>query len=344
MKKQLLAFITSFTIIAINQVQAQCDFTPKVVQSTPALCPNGKDTILVTDSYDSYQWYKNGRLIPGATKRFYVAHQFQDAESFFKVEVTKNGCTTFSNKVFVDQYAFLPPYFIETGDIGVYNPYLDALVECPRDTLTLVLGTYILNVQWYNNFKPIPGATTDTFVVTSNGSYTACGSPVTCPSFVDCQALPVNVIFDTLNPVITQRHDTLYASKAKSYQWLYNGKIIAGATNNFFVPSKSGTYKVAVNDKYKCALISESFVYNGFKKETIIVAPNPVHDVMHLRIKTNDGVQLIVSDLFGNRLMQVPVTNAYQTVIVSNLHPGTYMLQLLNKEKLVIGSGKIFKQ
>lgn len=346
MRKQLLCIMTFIGTLAVTKVNAQCDFTPKIIPNKSILCPNSKDTFVTTEAYDSYQWYRNNRPIPGATHRYYVAHSQNDVGTFIKVVATKNGCTDTSNRVFVDGWAFLPPTIIETGDIGVYDPYRDALIECKSDTLILTLGSpYNVNIQWYNNYKPIPGANEQSYIVTQNGSYTVCGAPDICPDYIACEGIPINVLYDTLHAEITERNDTLFASGSGDYQWFYNGDAIPNSNHKFLVPLKQGRYRVAVRDKYTCSDISETYIYTAGKKENLIsVSPNPVHDVMYVRIKSGDGAQIIVSDLLGNRLMQVPVTNFYQTISLANFHTGNYTVQLLNKQKQVIGTTKIFKE
>lgn|GEM_PF-1366193 len=346
MKKQLLCTAAFIGTLAVTKVNAQCDFTPEIVPKKVILCPNAKDTLATTEAYDSYQWYRNNRPVPGATHRYFVVHQQQDAGTFIKVEATRNGCSAFSKRMLIDGWAFLPPFIIESGDIGVYDPYRDALIECKRDTLILTLGSpYNVNIQWYNNYKPIPGANEQSYTVTKKGSYTVCGAPDICPDYIACESIPINVLYDSLHAEITERNDTLFASRGSDYQWFYNGELIPNSNQGFLVPLKNGRYRVAVRDKYTCSDVSQVYVYTAGSKESLIsVSPNPVHDVMYVKIKSNDASQIIVSDLLGNRLMQVPVTNFYQTISLANLHRGNYVVQLLNKQKQVIGTTKIFKE
>jgi hypothetical protein len=346
MKKRLLCAAAFIGAVTVTKLNAQCDFTPEIVPKRPILCPNGKDTLVTTETYDSYQWYRNNRPIPGATHRSYIAHSKDDVGAFIKVEATKNGCTAFSKRTFVDGWVFNPPIIIETGDVGVYDAYRDALIECKSDTLTLTLGsTYTVNIQWYNNYRPIPGADGQSYNVTQNGSYTVCGAPDICPDYVACEGIPLNALYDTLHAQIAERNDTLFASGAGDYQWFYNGEAISNSNKSFLVPLKNGRYRVAVRDRYTCRDLSEVYVYTVGKKENLIsVSPNPVHGVMYVRIKSGDAAQIIVSDLLGNRLMQVPVTSFYQTISLSNLHTGNYTVQLLSQQKQVIGTAKIFKE
>jgi hypothetical protein len=109
-------------------------------------------------------------------------------------------------------------YHYYNGDPGIYNPLKDVTFQCPGDTVVLTMGQpFTKNVQWYNNGKPIDGATSPKFIVTEKGSYTACGSPAVCPSFTDCEGIPVNFTFEKAEATITERNDTLFASGAKNY-------------------------------------------------------------------------------------------------------------------------------
>src|SRR2546430_8195554 len=107
MKKVSLLIIAVISLAAKN-VQSQCNFTPTIVPNSLIFCPNETDT-LSTQVYDTYQWYKNGKPIAGATQRTLVVHQETDQGYFFKVAVTKNGCRDTSKHVFADGYAFNPP-------------------------------------------------------------------------------------------------------------------------------------------------------------------------------------------------------------------------------------------
>src|SRR5687768_10000242 len=105
-----------FSLIFVS-VKGQCPFDPLVTPSNLILCPNESDT-LWTQVYDSYQWYKDGNPIPGATNQYYVVNQFADAGSYFSVSATDSSCTEMSPQVLVDGWAFLPPFVMHQGDLG----------------------------------------------------------------------------------------------------------------------------------------------------------------------------------------------------------------------------------
>ena len=327
-----------------SKLNAQCDLNPTITPPNPILCPNGTDT-LSTQKFDSYQWYKNGHAIPGATDRTYVVTQ-DDVVSYFKVEVTKDGCTDTSRRVLVDGYVFLLPFIIETGDVGIYDPSRDALIQCPGDTLILTLGDpYNVNIQWYDQGQAIKGANEQTYYVTSSGSYTVCGAPEVCPDYNSCESIPINVIFETPTAKIKERNDTLFATKAKRYQWFFNGKEIAGATDQYYVPNAIGRYKVAIADKYRCIAVSDAYFYTPSLKALISVAPNPVSDILHAHINVKGAAKIIISDLYGTRVLQSLITSpGDQNISMQNIRPGTYVLQVWDKQGRMQASTTIIKQ
>jgi hypothetical protein len=342
--KKILALLTAagFATIPFHS-SAQCDLNPVIKPDNLILCPGATDSLYTTKEYDTYQWFKGNKPIEGATERFYEVKQYRDAGSQFKVAVTRNGCSDTSKKVLVDGYVFLLPTIITTGDPGIYNPLKDVTFQCPGDTVVLTMGQpFTKNVQWYNNGKPIDGATSPKFIVTEKGSYTACGSPAVCPSFTDCEGIPVNFTFEKAEATITERNDTLFASGAKNYRWYYNGQLIPGARQGYIVPDRNGRYAVGINTTHNCTDLSDIYIYNN--AAVVTVSPNPVKNSMHVQINKTGVSQIILSDLFGNRFKQIPYHNNDEFINVSDLRTGTYVVQLLNNKQQVIGSTKIFKQ
>ncbi len=154
----------------------------------------------------------------------------------------------------------------------------------------------------------------------------------------------MNTIFENPEASITQKNDTLFSSKARKYQWLFNGDIIEGATDSFYVPVKNGRYKVMTIDRFRCAATSPAYVWLppvSISKNTISVSPNPVHDVLHLHSNIKNASQIIICDLTGTKFFEVPFTNIDQTIFTQKIPPGVYSLQLLNDKKQVLGSLKI---
>lgn len=313
---------------------AQCDFTPAVVPDNLVLCPNSSDTLFSTETGDAYQWYKNGKPIAGATQQYHIVSS-NETPSYFRVEVTRSGCTASSKKVLVDGYAFLLPYIIQD------NPQL---FYCPGDTAILEMGMpYNTNIQWYDAGNPIAGATNPVYNATTSGSYTACGAPEVCPNYVSCTDVPVVVNFRKPKATITERNDTLFASNASGYQWFYMRRKIDGATKNYFVPQRKGLYTVKTVDKYNCTAISNPYLFNPSTQNIIIAAPNPVQDVLHIQLLKDGVAKITVADYNGSIKIDMKPSSHNFDLPVQQLQTGTYIMNLYGNNGSLLSSVKIFK-
>jgi hypothetical protein len=339
-----------FTTFLSLAASAQCHLHASVNSSSPMLCPGGKDT-LSTQFYDTYQWYRNNKVIPGADKHFLVILQAQDEGASFTVRVTKNSCADTSDAVVLHSYVFSNPRILLSGDVGVYNPNQDALVECPDDTLRLTLDTpYTSKIQWYNSGKKLLGAHEQTYDVTRRGNYAVCAAPNVCPSSIVCDTASsdtsaVKVVYNTpKTPVITERNDTLLSTSAQKYQWYFSTGKIADANKRYYVPQQTGTYKVGTENNYHCKAISDPYRYTKDGLASVMVSPNPVKDVLHIRLNTDNAKQLLVFDLYGNLKLKAAVTSKDQSLSLQNLNAGTYILQVTDTQGQLITSVTIIKQ
>jgi PKD repeat protein len=141
---------------------------------------------------------------------------------------------------------------------------------------------------------------------------------------------------------INQSGDTLFAVPgAITYQWYYNGNIIAGATDYFYVAQASGDYNVVATDVNACEV--EAVIFNVFagipsigSSAGITLFPNPAGNL--LTIRTNSGGMpgdVIIFNPLGERLVVVPaMSTAEQTVDVSALLKGLYLLEVRAGEKV----------
>jgi len=344
MQRKLLLFCSTLILFAVFNVKAQCDLNPVIVPNDLMLCPNASDSLYTTEEYDTYQWYKGGKLIDGATSRYLRVNHYDDAAFYFTVTVTKGQCKATSDKVLVDGWAFasplmssnIPPRYVDFFGTGYY---------CAGDSLSFTfLPPYTTNIQWYNNFEPIEGANEQSYHVTGNGSYTVCGSPAVCPDFTSCQNLSVVVIFDSTKATVTREGNTFIAGKAKSYQWSLNGKDIPGATSQKYTAKKRGIYRVAVWSKYGCTDVSRPIVYLGLNNGLVTASPNPAGSVINVKIDAEDAAQIIISDAYGARRLQVAVSSLSQRVNVSTLNTGTYLLQVMDKNNNIVATTKFLKQ
>lgn len=181
---------------------AQCSFVPTVSPNNLILCPNTSD-MLQTEAYDSYQWLRDGQVLPGEVGQTLMVDAYNFGGSQVQVVATLNGCTDTSAAVLVDGWVFLLPYvIIETNCI--YDPTAEAWRCGINDTMKLTMGDpYDTLITWRNNQTPIVGANAKVFYVNASGSYTVSGSPLICPTFSQTTDVPVDVIFATSNDLTT---------------------------------------------------------------------------------------------------------------------------------------------
>lgn len=306
--KQVYLFLCFFLLTANNYAEAQCDFTPSVVPKNLVLCPGTEDTLRTTALYDSYQWYKGTKLLVGETKPYLVV-KAESTPAFFKVEVTRNGCTEMSARVLVDGYVFLLPYYIIEGNLS-FDPVKGVHIGCDKTPVELTYS-YPANVQWYNGDNPIPGANNAVYRPTKNGEYWACGAPEVCPNYIACdRAFGPTIFFDKVNPAIVEKGDSLVASKGsgrqfkyESYRWFYNGRPIPGATGTSILPTRSGAYRVAVIDVYDCRGVSEPYQFTVQTPAVqVILTPNPATNGAQISWDATYGfTQISVMDAFGKQ-------------------------------------------
>lgn len=185
-----------------TKVQAQCSLNPTITPNVVMMCPNTSDT-LRTGTYDSYQWFKNGQPIPGATLPYLVVNVFYDAPHWFSVRVTQDTCTATSQPVLVDGWGFLPPFVASSGRY-FFDGNVGAAQVCLGDTIFYQLYGPALSIQWTKDGVDIPGANGQFFYVTSTEVtsvhyYHVSGAPVECPNFIQNLGVTLNVQFVECN-------------------------------------------------------------------------------------------------------------------------------------------------
>jgi|GEM_PF-3516269 len=158
---------------------------PITVANGGFACYPGSVMLSTTASpYLSYQWKKNGVVIPGATSAVYYA----TATGTYKVIVTNlTGCSKASNNagVTVQQLA---GYITPSGSVTVCNGSPFTMVANP-------LNGY--NYQWKRNGNNIAGATSSVYIASQSGNYkvlitdpvTGCSllTPATVVTYINCR-------------------------------------------------------------------------------------------------------------------------------------------------------------
>ena len=203
----------------------------------------GNSVLLSTGSANSYQWYRNGNPIPGATTSSHNAI----LGGVYTVKLSNSSICTDSTVAGVT-VTLLPG---ATASISSGGP----LSFCNGGSVTLTAsgGT---TQQWYLNGNLIPGATNANFNAVSAGSYTVkvfnssgCPDSTIVPTFVDVQSAGL------LNPgpsAVCSGPLVMNALNGVRYQWFQDNNLLPGETNQQYTALVNGSYAVEIEFASGC--------------------------------------------------------------------------------------------
>ncbi|MFC0603093.1 M28 family peptidase [Winogradskyella pulchriflava] len=143
-----------------------------------------------------------------------------------------------------------------------------------------------------------------------------------------------------LDNSVTQSSTSLTANQASaSYQW-YNcdtNTIIPGATNQTFVPTVNGNYRVSISNG-SCEEISACYNFTTlsaeeFTKEDIQIYPNPVNNILNISNNTNTKLHISVVDITGKEIKKLKSKKESIQINLKNNASGVYFIKLTSKAK-----------
>ncbi len=264
-----------------------------VANGSLSFCSNTPTELSISNTYNftSFQWLRNGEIIPGATSPALSP----TTSGTYWAQLSNAFCTVTTQPLNVE---VLPaPQAVITNA----NP----TTVCEKKSVTLQAATGSLyQYQWNKNGQPIAGAT--------NASYTFKGSgtndyTVTITDANGCKAVsnPVTVIYQPLPSaqiaplgsldLCIAGSVVLEASSGPnySYTWYRDNVKISQATSQTYTATTIGSYKVRVTDEFGCKKKSPAVVvFNSCGKEK---------DPLVLVLKVNPTGRLIRFGLHGNR-------------------------------------------
>ncbi|MEP3208506.1 MAG: gliding motility-associated C-terminal domain-containing protein [Maribacter sp.] len=223
--------------------------------SKTALCAGDTETLVIdtTDPSWSYQWYKDGATISGATSTSYtVDASIAGFEGDYQVEISAIGaCTERSAPITITNAGA----FTVTRD----NPANVVVLPSQPETLSVSTTATTPSYQWYRNSAPIGGATNATLDITQDGTYYAavtssgsCSSTINSENTVAVVPASFEIVIDydspytacvstnailevaTINAVAsdgTRSDVTAQLETSFAYQWQLDGTNVGGATS-----------------------------------------------------------------------------------------------------------------
>jgi len=289
---------------------------------------------------------------------------------------TKDGCYAFANydNGAIGGYRTQPNW--DTTCIGVGCTYDYWIVKFCDSTAVPVAGftssnhicpgtctdfqnlsVYATSYQWF-----FPGATPDT-----STSYNPTNICYANPGNYNVQLIAINATgsdtlilsnYITVYPFpspqsISQSGDTLFAlAGSDSYQWYFNGSMLNGATNYYYIATTSGNYNVVATDSNGCeveAVINNVIAAVGSgSMQSIQVYPNPVTDKFTIqnlqacpscvagRVTSGTTVEISIYNVLGEKILSgLPRSIGTESVIdVSRITSGIYWLEIISDNKI----------
>jgi hypothetical protein len=208
----------------------------------------------------SYQWFKDGALLAGATSNVFNldSAQTNDAGSYVVTVSNFAGSTNSQPAVLT---VIVPPTITAQSKSQTVNK---------EDTVTLFVtaaGTAPMSYQWTKDNTNILGATTNTFVIAhaqtnDAGSYvvtvTNLGGSATTKALKLTVNVPPTIVTQPQSLAVTNGGFASFSVSATGaapliYQWLKNGTNITGASNIVLTiasaqPSDAANYTVVVTN------------------------------------------------------------------------------------------------
>ncbi len=233
--------------------------------NTPGSCPEpeisywgetdlctGQGVSLYTDwGYREIQWYKDNVIIDGETNSYYYATEAGE----YKVEVTENGCSAFSETVTV---RINPPP--SNADITAAGD----TTFCEGNNVTLNLNTGTgYEVQWMKNGNPIEGETGLSYLAEETGIYTAKVTNISC-------SINSNTKQVTANPTTANTGELARVSPDNLVSWfscdIYDNTDLSGNGNDYsgswtFPEDRNGNWNKAMyfNGQWDAGTTTNSF-------------------------------------------------------------------------------------
>lgn len=333
------ALLLLITVLLLGNTLRADGLNPTIINGDLMLCPMEGET-LMTQEYDTYQWYKDGVEIPGATGQSHYVYYYDDLGSTFSVFVTQGAQSAMSPAIFVDGHILLPLVVMVYGD-GFWVTYendQEYIHMCSYHELYLdIMMPFNTNIQWYKNGAPIEGATNNVYSVNGTGIYWASGSPGICPNLVEYSGIFNVTVYEPPQPVITQSSDTLFTSVMPG-QWYAGSDPIPGATAQFLVPEASGYYSFLHVDEQGCEAMSEKYYYEWEPLGSDKIRPDREPQLFvsgnYAVVNNAEGWVYKILSITGSEVQHGFIDN--NLIPVAHLNKGFYLLRLEQQDKIKV--------
>jgi hypothetical protein len=317
------------------------------------LCPSSSILLSAnTGAGLSYQWYKNGAIIGGATAATYTATSVGN----YTCSVS-NSCGGTTSNIIGLSAGSLPAASITVSS--------GTTTLCSSSTVTLSANASTgLSYQWRKDGVNISGATSQNYNTNVAGTYTCivtnnCGN--TTSNSIAVNILPNNAftthpLSQTKNVGQTLNLSVVATGSILSYQWKKDGVNIPLANTSIYSKSgittaDAGNYTCVINGECggpKTSNIAVVIVIPStpVKSNTINITgifPNPSNSFINIKldIVEQQDIQIDILDVEGKQIDSkfFSLQNNYQNIYfdISTYANGLYLLNIKAKDGIVYG-------
>lgn len=156
----LTVTLPNYGVVTSNNVSVALAITTPTITAQGSLC-NGNSVTLSsseTNSLYTYNWYKNGVLIPNSNVSDYAATEIGD----YHLVISNGSCSSTSNTINLQESNF-------TASLNV--PATDVIIPGQTKVLEVTTTAVQPTFQWFRNNVLLAGATSSTYSATLNGTY-----------------------------------------------------------------------------------------------------------------------------------------------------------------------------
>lgn len=151
-------------------------------------------------------------------------------------------------------------------------------------------------------------------------------------------------------PLIAREGNTLSVEAGfATYQWLFNGLPVAGASESSYTPDREGVFSVRVANADGCTATSEPFNFTFTARSTSVqvaawsVYPNPASESLSIKGMGLVGASAYLYDSNGRLVLAQPLTvlQAEARIDLVYLPAGVYQLQVRDAKGQSLGSRSV---
>ncbi|TAH21722.1 MAG: T9SS C-terminal target domain-containing protein [Cytophagales bacterium] len=286
---------------------------------------------------NTYQWYKDGKPISGATAAILKIESAsrEDAGSYMVFVSNRKA-----NKLILESQSYIVRTNCVSAITDLSITVIGSVIYCDNEQITTILEAPkmadIVSYQWFLDKVRINN-NSSRLNARDIGSYSV--NLVTKENCVNTSNTVQIKRFAPPQVSIKADKDVLSAdsrSNAVSYEWFLDGISIPKEATAQLTVTKSGKYALRITDANGCKGVSP--IYNHILVSTedetfsanLRVYPNPTNNLLNVESKTDKILALQLHDITGKKI-NVKIDQHQQqefTIALDQLAAGVYLLEV----------------